>query len=113
MTVAAVKRYLRPSQGSALGAITRLKGRSPLTFRLFSRYFVATPAATNLAPLLLISDKSLSPLSSMKVTSLRSTTLCVLSALWCPCSQHAFSSETQAPANCPHSVHRCSVLVCV
>jgi hypothetical protein len=64
------------------------------------------------APLLLISDKSFSPASSMKVTSLRSTNGSARPPILRPCSQHSRSSATHGPANCPHTVHRCSVSVC-
>jgi hypothetical protein len=100
------------SQWFCRGAMDRRKGRSPLTLRFFTRCFVSIPAATNLAPSLLIFDRSRSPFSSMKVTSFRSTTACESPVSWRLCSQHAHSSATHGPANCPHSVQRCSVPVC-
>jgi DNA-directed RNA polymerase subunit N (RpoN/RPB10) len=49
--------------------MNRRSGRSPLALRFSNKYFVSTPAATNFAPSPLISDKRVSPPSSIKVTS--------------------------------------------
>ena len=91
--------------------MNRRRERSPVPFKFSSRCTVSTPTATNSTPSLPISDRSFSPLSSMKVTSLRSTIVGASNPTWRRCCQHARNSATHGLVNCPHRISLCSVSV--